>query len=66
MASDGYMDQFGGLNYKKFRISQLKEIFLNIADRPMTEQKEILDTTFENWKGANEQIDDVTILGFRV
>lgn len=66
LASDGYMDQFGGSNYKKFRISQLKELFLNFADRSMTEQKKILDTTFENWKGANEQIDDVTILGFRV
>jgi len=66
LTSDGYQDQFGGPKNKKFKIKQLKEIFLNIADKPMLEQREILDTTFENWRGELEQIDDVTILGLKI
>ena len=54
------------LSNKKFKIKQLKEIFLNIAAQPMLEQREILNTTFENWRGELEQIDDVTILGLKI
>jgi len=66
LTSDGYQDQFGGPKNKKFKIKQLKEIFLNIAAQPMLEQREILNTTFENWRGELEQIDDVTILGLKI
>ncbi|MBN1415686.1 MAG: tetratricopeptide repeat protein [Bacteroidales bacterium] len=70
MASDGYEDQFGGPDNKKFKIKQLRELLVNIAGKPMREQNEILDRTFENWRSANgiiyEQVDDVTILGMRI
>ena len=66
LTSDGYEDQFGGPNNKKFMTKQLKELFINIAAQPMNEQKKILNTTFENWRGECEQIDDVTILGLRI
>jgi serine phosphatase RsbU (regulator of sigma subunit) len=66
LCSDGYKDQFGGSNNKKFKIKQLKELFVNISDKPMKEQQQILDDTFENWRGQYEQIDDVTILGLKM
>ncbi|OFX43314.1 MAG: hypothetical protein A2046_08350 [Bacteroidetes bacterium GWA2_30_7] len=66
LVSDGYEDQFGGTKYKKFMSKQLKELFVNICEKPMSEQKQILETTFINWKGENEQIDDVTILGMKI
>ena len=66
LMSDGFEDQFGGAKNKKFMVKQLKELFLSISDKTMEEQKEILDKTLENWRGENEQIDDVTILGFRI
>jgi serine phosphatase RsbU (regulator of sigma subunit) len=66
LCSDGYEDQFGDQNNRKFMSKQLKELLVSIADKPMTEQGEILNTTFESWKGKYEQIDDVTILGIRV
>ncbi|MBI4645663.1 MAG: tetratricopeptide repeat protein [Bacteroidia bacterium] len=66
LCSDGYEDQFGGPNNKKFKIKQLKEIFMNIVVQPMNEQRDILETTFDNWKGEHEQIDDVTILGIKI
>jgi len=66
LTSDGYEDQFGGPKNKKFMSKQLKELLVTIADKPMTEQKELLNQTFENWKNSNEQIDDVTVLGLKI
>jgi serine phosphatase RsbU (regulator of sigma subunit)/Tfp pilus assembly protein PilF len=64
--TDGFQDQFGGLKGKKYKTSQLKERLLNIHQHPMDEQKNILEKEFENWKGQNEQIDDVCIIGVRI
>ncbi len=64
--SDGYADQFGGSNNKKFKYKQLQDLLLMIADMPLANQKQILNETFENWRGDNEQVDDVLIIGIRV
>ena len=61
--TDGFADQFGGPKGKKFKYKQLEDILLNIHQLPMEEQKEILNQTFENWKGILEQIDDVLLIG---
>ena len=66
MISDGYSDQFGGPNGKKFKQSQLREILVKISDKPMAEQKSILDKTFYDWKGDLGQIDDICIIGVRI
>jgi len=63
--SDGYADQFGGPDGKKFKYKQLKEMLLQIHLKPLTEQKEILDTRLTNWKGALEQVDDVCLIGVK-
>ncbi len=65
--SDGYADQFGGEDGGKFMSRNLKNLLQSIADRPMKEQREILNQTFENWLGTHhEQIDDVLIIGVRI
>ena len=64
--SDGYADQFGGKNGKKFKYNQFKELLLNNCQLPMNEQKDIINHTFAEWKGENPQIDDVCILGIRI
>jgi len=66
--SDGYQDQFGGLGKKKFMLKKLKELFVEIYDKPMSEQKEILQTIFFEWMriGGTEQIDDVLVIGIRI
>ncbi|HTB07065.1 MAG TPA: tetratricopeptide repeat protein [Bacteroidia bacterium] len=66
MISDGYSDQFGGPNGKKFKQSQLRELLVKISDKPMAEQKSILDKTFYDWKGDLGQIDDICIIGVRI
>lgn len=64
--SDGYVDQFGGEKGKKFKTSNFKQLLLNIQHMSMEEQKEIIDDTFETWRGNIEQIDDVCVIGVRV
>jgi serine phosphatase RsbU (regulator of sigma subunit) len=66
MFSDGYADQFGGPNIKKFKNAQLKELLVSIHKLPVKEQKKKLDKTFHDWKGTNPQIDDVMVLGLKI
>ncbi|MBN2349655.1 MAG: SpoIIE family protein phosphatase [Bacteroidales bacterium] len=66
MFSDGFQDQFGGEKDKKFTSKRLLEILLFNHQKPMHEQKEILDKTFIDWKRNYEQTDDITILGLRL
>jgi len=64
--TDGYMDQVGGENKRKFSIKPFKELLCSIHDKNMNEQKQILEETLTNWKSGNKQIDDILILGFKV
>ena len=61
--TDGYVDQFGGPNNKKFKHMPLKNLLLNIAHMAMSEQYEILDNKIEEWKGDSNQVDDITMAG---
>jgi serine phosphatase RsbU (regulator of sigma subunit)/ligand-binding sensor domain-containing protein len=64
--TDGYADQFGGPLNKKLLYKKFKEKLLEIHTLPPEEQCAYLDTFFQNWKGDNEQVDDVLIIGFRL
>lgn len=66
MFTDGYADQFGGPNKKKFRIGALRELLLEIHENPMNEQKRIMHETFINWKGKQQQVDDVLAIGIKI
>ena len=66
MFSDGYADQFGGPRNKKFRYRQFQELLLSVYNLPLGEQKEKLYRTMIDWKGDNDQVDDILILGFRI
>ncbi|MGD0341940.1 MAG: SpoIIE family protein phosphatase [Bacteroidales bacterium] len=64
--SDGYEDQFGGPEGKKFKAKRFRELLVEISSRPMKEQKEIIENTFEKWKGNQDQVDDIVVLGVRI
>jgi serine phosphatase RsbU (regulator of sigma subunit) len=64
--SDGYIDQFGGAHRKKFKSLNFKNLLLSIQHEPMMRQQEILEQTFETWRGDLEQIDDVSVIGIRI
>jgi serine phosphatase RsbU (regulator of sigma subunit) len=64
--SDGFQDQFGGPKGKKYMIRQLKEDFQKIWDKSGLEQQAYLDKKFNDWKGSQEQLDDILVIGFKV
>jgi len=66
--SDGYPDQFGGKKDKKFMLKRLKNILLEIHQKNMKEQKEILETTIDGWKDKKntKQTDDILVIGVRI
>ncbi|HEX7494776.1 MAG TPA: YfiR/HmsC family protein [Bacteroidales bacterium] len=63
--SDGFADQFGGPQQKKFMSLQLRETLVAMAGKPMLQQGERLNEIFEEWRGGSPQIDDVTLIGVR-
>lgn len=66
MSSDGYKDQFGNSDGKKFSPKRFREMLINIHALPMDEQHHILADTFEKWKGEDAQIDDVLVIGVKI
>jgi serine phosphatase RsbU (regulator of sigma subunit) len=64
--SDGFVDQFGGAEGKKFKTKQLKEKLLSITSLNMIEQKSALEKIFDEWKGSYEQVDDVCLMGIKI
>ncbi len=64
--SDGFVDQYGGKKRKKFKTRNFKELLLSVQAESMENQKELIEVAFENWRGSNEQIDDVCVIGVRL
>lgn len=64
--TDGFPDQFGGEKGKKFMSKKLRELIAKNAHLTMEEQKRILESTFAQWIGNLEQVDDVTVIGVRI
>lgn len=63
MFSDGYADQFGGPNGKKFMYRRFRHLLLSIHHLPLDQQRTIIYDTFVNWKGELEQVDDILVIG---
>lgn len=63
--TDGFADQFGGPKGKKYKYKQLKELLVSISNEPMQKQLNVLNQSFENWKGNLEQVDDVCVIGLK-
>ncbi len=64
--TDGYADQFGGDKGKKFRSKRFESILTENSHIAMKIQKEILETTIDDWRGNQEQVDDILVIGVRV
>lgn len=63
--TDGYPDQFGGPNNKKFMYNSFRSLLLKVCNLPMINQKEILKNTIFEWMGDQEQIDDILVFGIK-
>jgi serine phosphatase RsbU (regulator of sigma subunit) len=64
--TDGFADQFGGPNGKKFKYKPFAEILVQNVNKTPSEQSAILAEKFEAWKGELEQVDDVCIIGVKI
>ena len=64
--TDGFIDQFGGEQRKKFKSKNFKELLLSMQDETLLDQKLLLEQSFDNWRLDIEQIDDVCIVGVRL
>lgn len=63
--SDGYVDQFGGSENKKFMYRRFRYLLMTIHSFPVDDQKAILGENIKTWMGLNEQVDDMMVIGFR-
>jgi len=64
--SDGYADQFGGPEGKKYKYRRFRHLLMNIHKMPVEEQRIFLDEAMENWKGDLEQVDDILVIGIKI
>ncbi len=66
--SDGYVDQFGGPQRRKFMSKSFKKLLFNIHNKPMQEQRQILDDRIISWieEGNETQVDDIVVLGVKI
>jgi serine phosphatase RsbU (regulator of sigma subunit) len=63
--SDGYMDQFGGNENKKFMYRRFRYLLMTIHGFPLKDQKSILEENIRKWQGSNPQVDDILVIGFK-
>jgi serine phosphatase RsbU (regulator of sigma subunit) len=66
LSTDGFTDQFGGAEEKKFRRAQFRDVLLKNNKNTLAVQKEMLLDTYNRWKGDGEQVDDITVVGLRL
>jgi GAF domain-containing protein len=66
ICTDGYADQFGGPNGKKFMANNFRELLINVHALPAEEQHKILDNTIEDWRGMLDQVDDILVIGVKI
>lgn len=66
LITDGFADQFGGVEGKKFKQKQLQQILISNFEQPLEQQKQQLENAFELWKGNLDQVDDITVIGIKL
>lgn len=63
--SDGFADQFGGPEGKKYMYRRFRHLLLSIYNQPMSVQRHIMEKSLNEWKGGLEQVDDILVLGVK-
>ncbi len=64
--SDGFADQFGGPDGKKYKYRRFRHLLLNLHQLPMEKQHEILENNVLEWRGEQEQVDDILVIGIKI
>lgn len=66
--SDGYLDQFGGPERRKFMSPRFRQLLLENHKKSLQQQKQALEMTFDDWKDVHNdiQVDDVLVMGVKL
>lgn len=64
--SDGYQDQFGGPDGRKFMAKKMRRLLQEVSTKPVSEQAEILEEVMKDWMGDQRQIDDILVIGVKL
>jgi serine phosphatase RsbU (regulator of sigma subunit) len=64
--TDGYADQFGGPNGKKFKYSRMEKLLTECSALPANAQKAKIESAFDEWKNGHAQVDDVCMVGLKI
>ncbi|MBC7864117.1 MAG: SpoIIE family protein phosphatase [Bacteroidia bacterium] len=64
--SDGFGDQFGGADFKRYSTKKLKNLFTFLAAHGPQDQYEFIRKELKEWKGEHEQMDDILVAGIRL
>jgi ligand-binding sensor domain-containing protein/serine phosphatase RsbU (regulator of sigma subunit) len=64
--SDGFSDQFGGPDGKKYKYRRFRHLLLNLHQLPMEKQHEILENNVLEWRGEQDQVDDILVIGIKI
>ena len=64
--SDGFPDQFGGQERKKYGSARIKTLLSRVQQNIMHDQLAALDKEFDEWEGEEDQIDDVLMVGIKL
>lgn len=64
--TDGFADQFGGPEGKKYKYRRFRHLLLALHQLPMNRQVEFLERSIMDWKGELDQVDDILVMGIRI
>jgi len=64
--TDGFQDQFGGPDGRKYMSRNFRDLLHELSELPMAQQRVVLQKDFHEWKGDTEQTDDVLVVGIRL
>lgn len=64
--NDGLTDQIGGSKNKKLKTANLKKILVEAEKFPLPVAKRFIGSKLSKWKGLNDQIDDMLLIGIEV
>ncbi|PID89458.1 MAG: hypothetical protein CSB01_01825 [Bacteroidia bacterium] len=64
--SDGFMDQPGGKNGRRYQSKRFKQLLLEVSNKPIQKQEVLLENAITDWRESRSQIDDILVLGLQI
>jgi PAS domain S-box-containing protein len=63
--TDGFQNQVGGINHKNYSFRRFHELLESNANLSLSEQRKMIESEFDTWKGKETQTDDVSVISVK-